>query len=127
MTSRISFINQRLTIHPSGVARLFGSSIDVPLAHVAWVAVSDPGDTRGWYHGVRLVGLQIPGLMTSGLFRRDGHLIWVDIGRGSRAIVIALRDERLARLVIGVDDPEAMKRSLEQALDANPASVTVVA
>jgi methylase of polypeptide subunit release factors len=65
--------------------------------------------------------------MTSGLFRRDGHLIWVDIGRGSRAIVIALRDERLARLVIGVDDPEAMKRSLEQALDANPASVTVVA
>jgi hypothetical protein len=88
----------------------------VPLAHVRSVDIADQQDVKRWNKGVRLVGIQIPGLMTSGIFRHDGRLTWWDVGRDSRAIAIEFRDERLTRAVIEVDDPAAVLRTLDQAL-----------
>jgi hypothetical protein len=116
MTARVSVADGRLRIHRTGVARWLGGSVDVPLAHVRSVDIADQQDVKLWNKGVRLVGIQIPGLMTSGIFRHDGRLTWWDVGRDSRAIAIEFRDERLTRAVIEVDDPAAVLRTLDQAL-----------
>lgn len=79
-------------------------------------SIAGQKDVKRWNKGVRLVGIQIPGLMSSGIFRHDGRLTWWDVGRDSRAIAIEFRDERLTRAVIEVDDPAAVLRTLDQAL-----------
>lgn len=112
----ISISDQRLSIQRSGVARWFGSSVDVPLTHVVSFGVADPHDLSGRYGGVRLAGIQIPGLVTLGTFRQGGQLTWWDVRRARRVLVITLREERVTRLVVEVDDPIALARTLDQAL-----------
>ena len=116
MTARVSVADGRLRIHRTGVARWLGGSVDVPLAHVRSVDAADEQDVKRWHKGVRLVGIQIPGLMTSGIYRHDGQLTWWAVGRDSRAIAIEFRDERLTRAVVEVEDPAAVMRMLDQAL-----------
>jgi hypothetical protein len=70
---------------------------------------------KRWNKGVRLAGIQLPGLMTSGVYRQGGQLTWWDVRRGSSALVVTLHDERLTRVIVDVDDPGVM-RELEQAL-----------
>jgi hypothetical protein len=71
--------------------------------------------------GIRVAGIQLPGVMTAGIFRRDGELSWWDVRRGSGAIVLTLRDERFARVVVEVDDPTETLRWLDEALGSTPA------
>ena len=124
MTARISIQDGRLRIHRTGVARWFGPSVDVPLPHVTSVSAADPHDVKT---GVRLAGIQLPGLMTSGIYRHGGQLSWWDVGRGSDALVITLRDERLTRVAVEVRNPAAVVQELDQALaDAAPPSEATV-
>lgn len=112
----VSISDQRLIFQRSGAARWFGSSVDVPLSHVVSVRVADPHDLKGWYKGVRLAGIQIPGLMIFGTFRLAGQLTWWDVRRARNVIIITLRDERVTTLVVEVDDPVALTRTLDLAL-----------
>lgn len=107
---------QRLRVQRSGCAQWIGRSVDVPLSHVAAVTDARPAEVRRWSTGIRVAGIQIPGLIKAGLFRQDGRLAWWDVRRGSRVLVITLRDEQVATLVIEVDDPAAVNRSLNRAL-----------
>lgn len=127
MTARVAVGDGRLRIHRTGVARWFGSPVDVPLAHVDSVSSADPHEVKQLNKGIRLAGIQIPGLRTSGIYRRGERLTWWDVGRTGKAIVITFRDERLARAVVEVDDPAAVIRELEQALAAAalPTELTV--
>ena len=93
-----------------------GTSVDVPLLHVVSVNAAEPHDVKRWNKGIRLADIQIPGLMTSGIYRQDGQLVWWDVGRGTKAIVITLHDERFTRAVVEVDDPADALRMLDQAL-----------
>jgi hypothetical protein len=90
--------------------------VDVPLGHVSATSEAEPAEARRWSHGIRIAGIQTPGLIKAGLFRQDGRLAWWDVRRGSRVPVITLRNEQVARLVIEVDDPTAVNRSLKRAL-----------
>jgi hypothetical protein len=118
MTAHASIEDGRLKIRSLGVARWLGSSVDVPLAHVDSVSAADPDELKSWNKGVRLAGIQLPG-MTSGTYRHDGQLTWWDVGRGVGALVIVLHDERLSRVIVEVDDPD-FGRQLEQALAGTP-------
>jgi hypothetical protein len=62
MTARVSMVDGRLRIHRTGIARWLGTSVDVPLAHVRSVDAADHYEVKRWNKGVRLVGIQIPGL-----------------------------------------------------------------
>lgn len=127
MTARVDAADGQLRIHRAGVARWIGSSVDVPLAHVDSVGAADPHEVKRWNKGIRLAGIQIPGLRASGIFRQGEQLTWWDVGRSGKAVVITLRDERLTRVVIEVDDPAAVIEELAQALAnaAPPAEPTV--
>lgn len=116
MTAQVSIADRRLSIRRRGVARWVGAAVDVPLAHVVSVTPADPHDVRRVNKGIRLAGFQIPGLMTSGLYRQGGRLTWWDVGRGDTAIVITLRDERWASVVVEVDDPLALMGALHDAV-----------
>lgn len=127
MTGRVSTADGRLRIHRTGIGRWLGSPVEVSLAHVVSVGATDPHELHRWNKGIRLVGIHLPGLMTSGIYRSGGELTWWDVGRGNWAIVIALRDERLTRAVVEVDDPAAFIRELHKGIAdaALPAEATV--
>ncbi|HEX7172760.1 MAG TPA: hypothetical protein VF365_09165 [Candidatus Limnocylindria bacterium] len=98
-----------------GFARWIGRPVNVPLSHVSSIAKAEPAEARRWSIGIRVAGIHIPGVITSGLFRQDGRLAWWDVRRGREVLVITLRDERIAKLVIEVDDPAAVTLALARA------------
>ena len=126
MTARVSIDGGRLRIHRTGVARWFGSSVDVPLAHVDSVSAADPHEVKRWNKGIRLAGIQLPGQMTSGVYRHEGQLTWWDVGRGDSALVVTLHDERLTRVIVEVDDPGVLRELVQAVADAHhPTEPTV--
>jgi hypothetical protein len=115
VTASVSIHDGRLRIHRTGVARWFGAPVDVPLTHVDSVRAADPHELKRWNKGIRLAGIQLPGLTTSGIYRHGGQTTWWDVGRGNSALVVTLHDERLTRVIVEVGDPAVM-RELERAL-----------
>ena len=63
----------KLMLHVRGADKLwaFKSSIEIPLAHIAGVR-ADPEVARGCYHGIRMPGTNVPGVITAGTFYQDG-------------------------------------------------------
>ena len=65
----LSIAEGKLTLHVRGADWLWAlkSSLEIPLVHVAGVR-ADPEIARGWYHGIRLPGTNVPGVITAGTF-----------------------------------------------------------
>ncbi len=57
-------------------------------------------------------------MITAGSFYSHGELVFWDVHDPDKAIGIELRDERYARLVIEVADPEAEIRRIDQTVPA---------
>ncbi len=97
-----------LLVNVRGADKLWAlkNSLEIPLEHVASVR-TDPTIAKGWWHGLRLPGTHVPGLITAGTyFTRHQKTFW-DVHNPDRAIVIDLRDEPYDRLVVEVADPES--------------------
>src|SRR3954466_9726904 len=80
------------------------SQLEIPLAHIQSVR-ADPEPARGWWHGLRLPGTQIPGLLTAGTFYQDGEWGFYDVHDPDKTIVLELDHEHYKRLVIEVAEP----------------------
>src|ERR1700694_1473101 len=78
-----------LIVHIRGVDQFFAlkTQLEAPLEHVASVEVSPPEARRVW-----------------------------DVHDPDKAIAIHLHDERYAKLVIGVDDPDATAEAIKAAI-----------
>ena len=88
--------------------------LTVPLAHIV-DARRDPSlasSSPGW----RLLGAELPGVVAAGRFVKDGERAFWDVVDPAKAVVIELRGERYARLVLEVDDPEKTVDSVRRAL-----------
>jgi hypothetical protein len=107
----------KLTLHVRGADKLwaFKSSLEIPLIHIAGVR-ADPETARGWYHGIRMPGTNVPGVITAGTFYQDGKRVFWDVHSPEKNIVIDLHDERYNELVVEVDDPEAAVKLIKNAL-----------
>jgi hypothetical protein len=107
----------KLTLHVRGADKLwsFKSSLEIPLVHIARVR-AEPEAARGWYHGIRMPGTNVPGVITAGTFYQDGKRVFWDVHHPEKTIVIDLHDERYSELVVEVDDPEAAVRLIQNAL-----------
>ncbi len=91
------------------------SRLEIPLSHIQSVR-ADPEPARGWWHGLRMPGTNVPGLLTAGSFiQRDG-VVFFDVHDPERTVVIELDHEHYKRLVIEVQDPEATVAMLQAAL-----------
>jgi hypothetical protein len=76
----------------------------------------DPEPARGWWHGFRLPGTQIPGLLTAGTFYQHDGAVFYDVRNPERTIVLELEHEHYKRLVVEVADPAAAVANIEGAL-----------
>lgn len=106
-----------LIVHIRGTDRFsaFKSQLEVPLEHIADVEASIP-EARDFWHGIRLVGTQIPGVITAGSFLQHGEWAFWDVHDPDKAVGIRLKDEHYAKLIIGVDDPAATARDISAAI-----------
>lgn len=113
----LSVADGNLILHVRGADKLwaFKGSLEVPLAHVAGVR-ADPDIAHGWWHGIRLLGTNLPGVITAGTFYQDGKRIFWDVHNPDNTIVISLRDERYGELVVEVADPAAAVKLIQDAL-----------
>ncbi|HEX5233998.1 MAG TPA: hypothetical protein VFW25_01570 [Silvibacterium sp.] len=107
----------RLILHVKGLDELWAlkSTLEIPLFHIAGVR-ADPEVARGWWHGVRMPGTQIPGVITAGTFYQHGSRVFWDVHHPEKTIVIDLRDERYQQLIVEVADPEAAVEMLSAKL-----------
>jgi hypothetical protein len=108
----LSIAEGKLTLHVRGADKLwaFQSSLEIPLVHIAGVR-ADSEVARGWYHGIRMPGTNVPGVITAGTFYQDGKRVFWDVHHPEKPIVIDLHDERYAELVVEVGDPEGSSRT----------------
>ena len=93
------------------------SRLEIPLAHISSARV-DAEPARGWWHGLRFPGTQVPGILTAGTFYQSGGAVFYDVHDPERTIVIELDDERYQRLVIEVEHPMETVHMLLAAIQA---------
>ena len=98
------------------------SQLEIPLAHIRGVR-ADPEPARGWWHGLRLPGTQIPGLLTAGSFYQSGGFVFYDVHDPERTVVIELDHEHYQRLVIEVANPADVVTMLRSAIATAPPTV----
>ncbi len=113
----LSIAEGKLTLHIRGADKLWAlkSTLEIPLVHITSVR-ADPEVARGWYHGIRMLGTNVPGVIAAGTFYQDGKRVFWDVHHPEKTIVIDLHDERYNELVVEVADPEAAVKLIQNAL-----------
>ncbi len=107
----------KLKIHVKGADKLwsFRSTLEIPLAHIAGVRADGTVD-EGWWKGVRLLGTNLPGVITAGTFYHHGKKIFWDVHHPENTIVLELHDERYDELIVEVEDPNSALGLIRDAL-----------
>ena len=102
----INIENGRVRFEVQGWDKLWAlrSHLELPIEHIL-AARLDPGPAREWWHGLRLPGTDIPGLLTAGTFYQNGEWVFYDVHDPERTIVLELDHEHYKRLVIEVANP----------------------
>jgi hypothetical protein len=104
----LSISDGNLLMHVRGADQLwaFKTSLEIPLAHIADIR-ADPIVAHGWWHGFRMPGTNLPGVLTAGTFYHDGKRVFWDVHNPENTVVIQLKDERYNELIVEVADPKA--------------------
>ena len=102
----LSVSEGKLVLHVEGMDQIFAlkSTLEIPLEHVAGIR-ADPEVAHGWFHGLRMPGTQIPGVITAGTFYQHGQRVFWDVHHPENTVVIELHDERYNELIVEVADP----------------------
>lgn len=113
----IAIADGRLKLNVEGADKLWAlkSSLEIPLDRIAGVK-ADPEIARGWLHGIKAPGTNIPGVITAGTFYQHGDRVFWDVHHPERTIVIDLRHETYRRLIVEVADPAAAVAQIAAAL-----------
>jgi hypothetical protein len=100
--------NGNLVLHVQGADKLwaFKSRLEIVAAHISGVRV-DSSIAHGWWKGMRVPGINVPGVITAGTFYQHGKRIFWDVHNADNTIVISLHDDRYDELIVEVADPNA--------------------
>ncbi len=106
---RVSKHGDRVRFEVEGWDKLWAlkSHLEIPSAHIRSARI-DPEPARGWWHGLKLPGTSIPGLLTAGTFYQSDGAVFYDVHDPERTVVLELDHEDYRRLVIEVEDPPAV-------------------
>ncbi|MHB8652203.1 MAG: hypothetical protein ACYC8S_03675 [Minisyncoccota bacterium] len=106
-----------LTINVEGADKIWAlkSYLTIPLLHIARVEYN-PEVARGWWHGIRLPGTYVPGVITAGTFYHHKEWAFWDVHNPEKTIIITLKDERYQKLVIEVKDTALAITEINEAL-----------
>ena len=113
----LSISDGNLELHVQGADKLWAlkSSLAIPLLHIAGIR-ADPSVAHGWWHGIRLPGTNIPGVLTAGTFYQHGKRVFWDVHNPENTVIIELRDERYDELIVEVADPQLTVELIRAAL-----------
>jgi len=103
----ISLTDDHIHLEVKGLDKLwaFRSQLDIPLAHIRGVR-HDPDAASGWFHGVKVAGTNLPGVITAGTFYQgSGQKVFWDVHDPAKSIIIELHDDRFDELIVEVSDP----------------------
>ena len=102
----LSIADGKLVLNVRGADKLwaFKSSLEIPLQHIAGIR-ADPSIAQGYWHGIRVPGTHIPGVIIAGTFYQDGKRIFWDVHDPENTIVLDLHDERYNELIVEVASP----------------------
>jgi len=95
----------------------FKSQLSIPLTHITGIRV-DSEIVKEWWHGLRLPGTSIPGVITAGTFYQDGKRVFWDVHHPEEAVILSLDHETYDELVIEVENPRELSRELWIQLNA---------
>lgn len=74
-------------------------------------------DSKWWWQlGLRVPGTGIPGLIIAGTYVRKGDRAFVSWRRGRQPLAINLRGAGYSRLILGVDDAQALADRINDAI-----------
>ena len=82
------------------------SRLEIPLVHLRGIR-ADSEVARGWWHGIKWPGTNVPGVITAGTFYHHGRRLFWDVHDPQRTVVVELAHENYDELVIEVADPAA--------------------
>ena len=104
----LSIAGDRLHLDVQGRDKLWAlkSTLDIPLSHISSVR-ADPEPARGWFHGLRSPGTEIPGVIMAGTFYNSAGIVFYDVHDPDKTVVLELNHDHYDRLVIEVEDPSA--------------------
>ena len=110
----VSVVEGKLVLDVRGADKIWSlkSTLEIPVQHIAGVR-ADPEVARGWWHGLKLVGTDLPGVLHAGTFYQNGQRIFWDVHNPDNTIVIELRDERYGELIVEVADVAAAVNLIE--------------
>jgi hypothetical protein len=91
------------------------SRLEFPLSHISSVR-QDSEPARGWWHGFRVMGTNLPGVLTAGTFYQHEGAVFYDVRDPERTIVFELAHEHYRRLVVEVKDPAGTVALVKKAL-----------
>jgi hypothetical protein len=113
----LSIVSGTLELHVLGADKLWAlkSWLSIPLHHVAGIR-ADSTIARGWWHGLKMRGTSVPGVITAGTFYQDGKRVFWDVHDPENTVVIELRDDRFDELIVEVADPKAAVELVKAAL-----------
>jgi hypothetical protein len=89
------------------------SRLQVPLSHITRVEANHDQVSR-WWHGIKILGTDVPGLFAAGTFYYHGERVFWDVRDLTKAIILSLEHERFRKLIIEVADPEATIAMLQR-------------
>jgi hypothetical protein len=90
------------------------SRLEIPIAHVKSARI-DEDAAKGWWHGVKVGGADIPGLITAGMFYTRGRLVFYDTHKPEHTIVVDLDHDNYDALIIQVRDPAGAVKMITDA------------
>lgn len=113
--TRIEIAKGRLKMEVLGWDKLwaFKSRLEFPVEHVIGARAWDKKVKFTW-RGIRAPGTCLPGVIVAGTYHFKGERIFYDVHDFGGAIIIELKDEWYARLVVQVPDPDAILRLLPE-------------
>ncbi len=106
--THVEVAGERVQLEVLGWHKLwaFRGRLEFPLDHVA-NARRWEGKAK-WFHGIRAPGTNLPGVIIAGTYHWRGEHVFYDVSDFRRALVIELKDEWFARVVVEVADPDSV-------------------
>jgi hypothetical protein len=104
--TNVSVSDGNLVFEVEGWDKLWSlrSHLVIPIQHVIRV-YADSHIAESWWKGLRLAGTHLPGVIAAGTFYHHGNWVFWDVHNPENAVVVDLRDERYAKLIVEVPDP----------------------
>ncbi|MFD2112206.1 hypothetical protein [Thiorhodococcus fuscus] len=117
MSAKLSITGETLCVEMIGWHKIwsFKGQISVPIGHVESIRMGGE-EARDWLSGIKLIGARVPKLIKAGTFRTHGEQVFWDVRDPDKAVMIDLHDEKFAKLIIEVADPQAAIAEVEQAI-----------